>query len=120
MQPALMIPLHAHLNGDSATGIAALRQAMKEPQDPEITFYMARHAAAFDELDLANELLSESVARGYFSSFVLKSDPWLQALRETSEFEQTLSRATPLEQEARLAFEKAEGSKILGPNVADE
>jgi DNA-binding winged helix-turn-helix (wHTH) protein len=114
MQPALMIPLHAHLNGDSATGIAALRQAMKEPQDPEITFYMARHAAAFGELDLANELLSESVTRGYFSCFVLMNDPWLGFLRETPTFQQTLSRAQALEDRARQAFDEANGRRILG------
>jgi DNA-binding winged helix-turn-helix (wHTH) protein/tetratricopeptide (TPR) repeat protein len=114
MQPALMISLHAHLNGDSARGIAALRQAVKEPQDPEITFYMARHAAAFGELDFANELLSESVTRGYFSCFVLMNDPWLGFLRETPSFQQTLSRAQALENRARQAFDEANGRTILG------
>src|SRR5581483_6960122 len=82
MQPALMIPLEAHLIGDSSAGIAALRDAMNDPQDPEITFYMARHAAAFGNIDLANALLSQSIERGYFSCFAMMNDPWLASLRE--------------------------------------
>ena len=113
MQPALMISLHAYLNEDSAEGIAALRQAMKEPHDPEVIFYMARQAAAFGEVDLANERLSQSVERGYFSCFALSHDPWLQTLQGTCKFDETLSLAKKLEEKARLAFEKADGNRIL-------
>jgi hypothetical protein len=114
LQPALMIPLEAHLNGDSAEGIAALRRAMQEAQDPEITFYMARHAAIFGELELANDLLSQSVARGYYSSFALINDPWLASLRETFTYQQTLSLAQTFQDRARQAFDDANGRTILG------
>lgn len=114
LQPALMVPLEAHLNGDSAAGITALRQAMQESQDPEITFYMARHAAAFGDLELANELLSESVTRGYFSAFALMNDPWLASLSETPTYQQTLSLAQTFQNRAQQAFDDANGRGILG------
>jgi DNA-binding winged helix-turn-helix (wHTH) protein/tetratricopeptide (TPR) repeat protein len=115
VHPALMNSLQAHLENDPVRGLAALR--METPvtyRDPESHFYMARQAARFGDLPLANELLSQSVEWGYCSSVCLTQDAWFSPLRATPEFEQTLSVVQTRENAARCAFVEARGAARFG------
>jgi len=114
MQPALMNSLQAYLDGDRAAGVAALRSAHSGSGDPETLFYLARQAARFEEVEMAQELLSRSVKRGYLSSVALSQDSWLKPLRTTSEFTRLLSVVKSREEEARRAFLQAGSGHILG------
>ena len=91
MQPSLMNSLRYYLDGDATNGMRVLRDdGCGSVSDPESRFYLARQAARFGDVSLALRFLTESVASGYGSSLSLMHDPWLQMLRETSEFEQVL------------------------------
>ena len=114
MQPALMNSLQAYLDDDSARGLAALRVEMpSRSRDPEIRFYMARQAARFGDLDLANELLSQSVEWGYGSSLSLTRDAWFEPLHSTLEFNRTLSIIRVREEATHRAFVEAGGERIF-------
>lgn len=114
MQPALMNSLQYYLNDDPAKGLAALRNNVSvNAHDPEVWFYMARQAARFGDLDLGHDLLAQSVGRGYFSSWALAQDSWLDPLRKTPEFAGTLSIVQTREQAARCAFAEAGGDRIF-------
>jgi tetratricopeptide (TPR) repeat protein len=114
MQPALMASIQYYLEGDTANGLTALRNGTStHSRDPEVRFYMARQAAQFGDLDLANQLLLQSVEWGYFSSFAVTHDTWFRPLLSTSEFARTLSIVRLLEDEAQRAFVEAGGEQIF-------
>jgi len=109
-----MRSLDAWLRGDLVTGIAILRAELNAPiADPEARFYLARQAAKFGEIDLANSLLKQSVEAGYFSTFTLQRDPWLIPLHATPEFSRIFESAQTREEKARVAFLNADGERIL-------
>jgi hypothetical protein len=81
--------------------------------EPEARFYLARQAARFEALDLANELLAQSIDGGYWTSAALYCDPWLEPLRATPRFQELLARAEELEAGSRRAFLAAGGNEVL-------
>ena len=112
--PGAMHSLDAWLQGDRASGIEALRGAEADPSyEPEARFYMARQAAKFGEVDLANTLLSQSIQGGYYSTFTLEHDSWLDPLRGSTEFARIVDSAKEYEAHSREAFVNAGGEEIL-------
>lgn len=115
MQPALMNSLQCYLDDEPAKGLAALRSEMSSHSaDPEGWFYMSRQAAKFGDLDLAHQLLSQSVESGYNNSLALTQDAWLEPLRTTAEFECILTVVQIREQATHRAFVEAGGERIFG------
>jgi hypothetical protein len=114
MSPQSMYSLAAYLKGDRAGGIAALREmrTIWHPE-PETRFYVARQAARFGEIDLANKLLLQAVEEGYWSTVPLLHDRWLEPLRTTTEFRRTFELVTNLEARSRAAFLDAGGDALL-------
>lgn len=109
-----MHSLHAYLEGDRARGIAVLREAQaKDIWEPEVRFYMARQAGRFGELELANQLLRQSVEEGYWSTASFLRDPWLEPLRATAEFRRTFDIVKLREAQSHAAFLNAGGEQIL-------
>jgi hypothetical protein len=114
MQPAIMNSLQAYLDGDTASGMTALRaDGSGSVDDPEVLFYLARQAAKFEDAPLALRFLTESVRCGYGSYRSLKHDTWLTTLRGSPEFEQILLTVHSKEHEAHEAFLKAGGEWVL-------
>jgi len=112
--PGAMYSLDAWLRGDRASGIEALRAAQADPgYEPEARFYMARQAAKFGEVDLANALLSQSIQGGFYSTFTLQHDSWLDSLRGSTEFARIFDSAREREAHSREAFLNAAGEQIL-------
>ena len=109
--PGIMISLEAYLEGDAAKGLAALLSS--DSDDPEARFFMARQAARFGDLELAQKFLLQAVERGYFSSLTLTQDPWLEPLRTSTEFARTLSIVQQRERIARRAFVDGGGDRIF-------
>lgn len=109
-----MQSLDAYLQGDRTRGTEILRSMQNDKYcEPEMRFYMARQAARFEEIGLANELLSRSIEEGYWSTVPLLRDPWLEPLRPTMEFRQILETAKTREARSRKAFLNAGGERIL-------
>ena len=113
MAPALMYPIKAYLDGDTAGGVRALREYESALEDPEARFYLARQAAQFGDVALGLRLLTESVTQGYGSYRVLLRDPWLDSLRGSSEFGELVDRVQTREREAREALLQAGGERQL-------
>lgn len=114
MIPTGMHSLAAYLRGDREGGVAVLRS--EDPHiDPELRFYMARQAARFAELELANKLLLRSVEQGYWSTVALMRDPWLEPLRQTAEFGRISELVMDRDATSRAAFLEAGGNELLGP-----
>ena len=112
--PGAMGSLDAFLRGDLEAGTAILRAELNAPIiDPETRFYLARQAAKFGEIDLANSLLAQSVEAGYFSTVTLQRDPWLTPLHATPEFAKIFELAEAREKKARTAFLNADGERLL-------
>jgi DNA-binding winged helix-turn-helix (wHTH) protein/tetratricopeptide (TPR) repeat protein len=116
---APMRSLEAYLQSDPERGIAILRAAQSSPSsEPELRFYMARQAAKFGDLSLANQLLLRSVEEGYWSAVGLQRDPWLEPLRATADYAQILEMVKTREAKSRAAFLNAGGESILSLQVS--
>jgi hypothetical protein len=120
LMPGPMQSLHAYLEGDSTKGIAILRAAQANAlNEPELRFYMARQAARFGDLALANEILLLSVEEGYWSTATFLSDPWLEPLRSTVEFNRIFDLVKTCEAKSRAAFLNAGGDQLLSCESSD-
>lgn len=109
-----MHALDAYLRGDRARGIEVLRGASADASiDPEMLFYLARQAARWEEVDLANEFLSRSIEAGYWTPAALRRDSWLNPVRKTTRFGELLAIAEDLEMQSRRAFVSAGGIEVL-------
>jgi DNA-binding winged helix-turn-helix (wHTH) protein/tetratricopeptide (TPR) repeat protein len=113
MMPALMKSLQAYLERDIHECIEILEASAFTLQDPEMVFYAARQAAQAGDLELGNRLLRHAVEHGYYSSYAMTHDSWLQALRATPEFERTLDLAKAKERKSRRALERAAGLEVF-------
>lgn len=113
MIPRGMHSLAAYLRGDREGGIAVFRGAQESRLlDPELRFYMARQAARFGDIELANQLLLRSVEEGYWSTVALaqlERDPWFEPLRTTAEFYRVFRLVTDRAAKSRSAFLEAGG-----------
>ncbi|MGI8769960.1 MAG: winged helix-turn-helix domain-containing protein [Acidobacteriaceae bacterium] len=112
--PCLMHALDAWLMGERDRGLAALCIPLSsELRDPEVRFYMARQAAAFDDPVLANRLLLRSCEEGFYNSAGMERDPWFESIRATGHYQRTLEMVTMREKQARAAFMAAGGDRVL-------
>jgi hypothetical protein len=87
-------------------------------RDPEGLFYLSRHLARLNEVNPALDLLERVVAGGYCCYPTMARDPWLDSLRKKPAFTRLLKRAEALHREARLAFERLGGLRVLGVGSA--
>jgi DNA-binding winged helix-turn-helix (wHTH) protein/tetratricopeptide (TPR) repeat protein len=114
-----MVAARTLLEGDQAASIAAVgRIAQSDFRDPEGLFYMSRHLAHLSEVGPALDLFERVVAGGFFCFPAMAGDPWLQPLRRKPAFGKLLRRAESRHQEARAAFERLGGDKVLGVQPA--
>ena len=86
--------------------------------DPEAFVLTARSATRVGLHDLALEDLDRAIRGGYFVPSFLRSDPWLEPLRERPEFQRLLADATKLRAEARAHYIAAGGEQLLGVGTA--
>jgi DNA-binding winged helix-turn-helix (wHTH) protein/tetratricopeptide (TPR) repeat protein len=119
--PGAMQSLHAYLEHDRVRGIAVLRAAQtQELCEPEVRFYLARQAAKFGEVDLANEILLRSVEEGYWNPVGFERDPWLDPLRTTLEFNRIFDLVKARQAKSYAAFLNAGGEHILSSVVGSQ
>jgi DNA-binding winged helix-turn-helix (wHTH) protein/tetratricopeptide (TPR) repeat protein len=112
--PEALHSLDAFLRGNREQGVTALRQALdNESIDPEVRFYLARQAARLGELDLANDILFQSVQKGFWSHYTLLHDPWFAPVRNTGRFAEISEFVQTREAASQIAFLDAGGDEIL-------
>ena len=102
------------LQGRHAESVAATEFCVRNFQDPEAVFYMARQLVRLGETERALEVLADVLRQGYLFSSALIKDPWLGPLRSTPAGEDLLQRARGLERDAELAFIQMGGRELLG------
>ena len=111
----LIESLRCVLAGDLAGTVAAVRSALVPPrvQEPEIKFYLARHLARGGAEQEALELLRELTTEGFVCSTAMKDDPWLKGVARLPDFDGVMGAVCQCEVKARLAFQAADGERIL-------
>jgi len=106
------------LRGEHEKSIGVVRRALNgvPAPDPEIRFYLARHLARDGAEREALETIRGLARAGFCCSNAMRRDPWLAAIRRLPDFEDVLDLVQKREQEARAAFQGADGNRVLaGP-----
>ena len=109
------------LEGDRAASAAAagrVAASADDFRDPEGLYYIARHLAHLGETAPAIELLERVVAGGYTCAPAIASDPWLEPLRRRAPFAKLRARVEAQHAQARAAFERLGGDKVLGVSAS--
>jgi tetratricopeptide (TPR) repeat protein len=102
-------------DGTRDEAIGVLEQAIPlMTHGPEELYYGARSFAWLSEPDRALAVLSRAVDEGFFCYPALARDPWLDGLRDSSEFARILQRAQECHSAAVRAYVQAGGDRILG------
>jgi hypothetical protein len=83
-------------------------------RDPCGTFYLARGLARIEHPS-ALPMLRRAVEGGYYIYTFITRDPWLDALRGSTEFNAIVRLAESGYRDAAAAFATAGGEKLLGP-----
>jgi eukaryotic-like serine/threonine-protein kinase len=83
-------------------------------RDPEGLFMLALRLAHFGGEDRAVEILADVVEGGYFPYDTFTRNPWLDPLRNRTDFKETVRKAEQRHQEARAVFIQAGGEALLG------
>jgi hypothetical protein len=107
--------LRALLEGKREESLAATHQIRDATfRDPEGLFYVARQAAYLGEQELALEMLSRAIHKGFVCYPAMLRDPWLDSLRGVQEFIELLRKAQEGHREAIKSFFALGGDVLLG------
>ena len=109
-----MTSLLAVLEGRRQDALTLLN-ALQIEREPELVFYLARHFAMLSASEQCIALLQRARTQGFISPYTLMHDEVFKSLRKRGDFQRELDHARAREQEARLAFDRAGGRKILLP-----
>jgi DNA-binding winged helix-turn-helix (wHTH) protein/tetratricopeptide (TPR) repeat protein len=118
----LIQSLRCVLAGDLAGNITVVRSALvsERVQEPEVKFYLARHLARGGAEQEALDLLCQLTTEGFVCSTAMKDDPWLKGLARLPGFDDVMRAACQYEVRARLAFQAADGDRILSTTANTE
>jgi TolB-like protein len=116
----LVQSLRCCLEGDHAGSIAIVKCAMQSERapEPEMIFYMARHLARSGEEQGALNTLHQLAGAGFVCSTAMRGDPWLKPLSRLPDFGGVMCTVLEREADARLAFQAADGDRILSMTVS--
>lgn len=117
----LVQSLRCCLKGDYAGSIAIVKCAMQSEQaaEPEMKFYLARHLARSGAERDALNTLHQLAGEGFVCSTAMLGDPWLKPLARLPDFGGVMCAVLQREADARLAFQAADGNRILSMTVSD-
>jgi len=107
----------AMLEGNRQESLDAAERCIQHYLDPEGVFYMGLIMAHLGESERALAVLKESMDRGFASVHVLLSNPWLEGLRSTTQFQQLVKRAKAEWVEAQEVYHIAGGPQVLSSEV---
>jgi DNA-binding winged helix-turn-helix (wHTH) protein len=107
----LMSSLLAALEGKYEETIAIIRG--NTPDDPEATFYLARHCAMLNCAEAACQLVHNARLSGFLSPYALNHDPAFNTIREHTLFRAELREAMRLKDSHAQALRKSLGTELL-------
>jgi hypothetical protein len=116
---SLVRSLRCCLAGDHAASIGIVRRALISvpAPEPEVRFYLSRHLARGGAAQEALDTLRQLTIEGFVCSTAMKNDPWLKQLVHLTDFDSVMSAVRRCEADARLAFQAADGDRILSMTV---
>ena len=85
----------AAIKSQQAKIFQAERQAQAKPNDPQVSYNLARVYAFYGQKELAYEWLAKALKQGYKDINYLRSDPALQSIREERDFQLLLRPHSP-------------------------
>ncbi len=85
----------AAIKSQQAKILQAERQAQAKPNDPQVSYNLARVYAFYGQKELAYEWLAKALKQGYKDISYLRSDPALQSIREERDFQLLLRPHSP-------------------------
>lgn len=85
----------AAIKSQQAKILQAERQAQAKPNDPQVSYNLARVYAFYGQKELAYEWLAKALKQGYKDINYLRSDPALQSIREERDFQLLLRPHSP-------------------------
>jgi tetratricopeptide (TPR) repeat protein len=107
--------LYTLLVGDHDESVKASDELLgQEFRDPEGWYYLARQLGYLRETERALIALSRSIDYGFFCYPAMLRDPWLDWLRDNTEFNRILEKARALHHEALSVFAAEGGNSLLG------
>jgi TolB-like protein/tRNA A-37 threonylcarbamoyl transferase component Bud32 len=109
--------IRASLSDDREGVLAACQKliAMSEQHpDGEAIYTVTRMLARAGWRDLALKGFGEAVGAGFFPSAFFERDPWLESVRDSDAYRETLARARERSLAADAAFQAAGGYRLLG------
>ena len=102
------------IEGDEGESVAAIKRVLaSEFSDPEGLFYLTRHLARLQQVELALQVFERVVAGGFFCLPAILRDPWLEPVRKMAQFEKLLKKVEQQHQAASEEFARLEGQRIL-------
>lgn len=119
MMVAWLRAVHAVLDGRGAETVQRVTDLVESFRDPEAHFYGARLLSRVGETDRALDVLERVVGTGFVCEPILRTDPWLDPLRDAPRFEAILSDAAAGRQRAAAVFEEEGGPRLLGLHAAN-
>lgn len=111
--------LRASLEGRPDEALRTVAELVESFRDPEAHFYGARILARIGEPDRALDVLERVVGTGFVCEPILRSDPWLDPLRDAPRFEAVLADAAAGRRRAAAVFEEEGGPRLLGLHAAN-
>jgi len=106
--------LRAAAAGTREEALEAIATAIRAHDDPEALFLLALGYARINEIALGIPLLRDVVRSGYSPVDMLASDPLIDQLRASPEFDSILASARARRATATLIFERGGGRTLLG------
>jgi eukaryotic-like serine/threonine-protein kinase len=102
------------IEGDEAGSVAAIKRVVaSEFSDPEGLFYVTRHLARLQQVELALQVFERVVEGGFFCLPAILRDPWLDPVRKTAQFEKLLKKVEQQHAAASEEFARLEGQRVL-------
>jgi len=110
----IMRSLRAYLEGNAQECLNAILASQPLVyDDPEISYYSARHMARINETDHAIAALGAAIDRGFLCATAIAHDPWLESLRSSRQYAEFMQEAGRRCKDTHEAFLAAGGEDVI-------
>jgi len=114
----LLVSDRTAIEGERGACVEATRKVLESSfHDPEGRLFCVRNLVRVGEVETGLDELEQIVGRGFHCDVALRTDPWLDPVRDHDRFQLALAQATEAREKAREAYEEAGGESLLGPGL---
>jgi TolB-like protein/tRNA A-37 threonylcarbamoyl transferase component Bud32/Tfp pilus assembly protein PilF len=116
IEHGMLVSAYAALERDRDECVATTRVIRESSfHDPEGLYFVMRNLVRVGEHDVALDMLTDIVGRGFCCDGTLAADPWLDPVRETDRFRAAAAQAREGRLQATRRYAEAGGEALLGP-----